>query len=241
MIIAGNWKMHMTGSQAIDFIKSMEKVQRTDIKVILCVPATALPLISRIAREKGIETGLQNMHWEEEGEYTGELSAEMLRDAGGTQVIVGHSKRRSMFHETDTEVNLKVRAAQRNGISPIVCVGETLQQRESGEYHKILCNQLVAGLIGVKSAPLTIAYEPIWAIGTGVTATLEQINETLGWIRRVLAEQFEENYRNIPILYGGSVKPDNAASIAGLDVVDGFLIGRASLTAKSMKDFIDLF
>jgi triosephosphate isomerase len=238
LIVAGNWKMYMTGTEAKEFFKSLKPECRAGIEIMLFVPATALPLISAEARAKNIAVGLQNMHWEKDGAYTGELSADMLLDAGGTHVIIGHSKRRSMFHETDVQVNLKVRAAQRNGITPIVCIGETLEERESGEYQKVLCRQIVGGLIGAKTSPLIIAYEPIWAIGTGKIAGPEQISETMGWIRRVLTEQFGVEGSKVPLLYGGSVKPDNIAGVAELDGVDGFLIGGASLTPGSMNEIL---
>ncbi|MCL2220767.1 MAG: triose-phosphate isomerase [Oscillospiraceae bacterium] len=238
LIVAGNWKMYMTGTEAKEYFNALRPECRDGIEIMLFVPATALPLISATAKKKNIVVGLQNMHWEKDGAYTGEISAEMLLDAGGTHVIIGHSKRRSMFHETDIQVNLKVRAAQRNGITPLVCIGETLQERESGEYHKVLCRQIIGGLIGAKISPLIIAYEPIWAIGTGKIAGPEQISETMGWIRRVLIEQFGEQGSKVPLLYGGSVKPDNIAGVAALDGVDGFLIGGASLAPESMNEIL---
>ena len=238
-IVAANWKMYMTNTQAKAFINSMAPISLPGVEVILFVPATALSAIAEEARAKNMYTGLQNIYWEEEGAYTGEVSASMLQDAGGTHVIVGHSKRRSLFGETDMEVNLKVRAAQRRGIVPVVCIGETMEERESGEYHKILCHQLVAGLIGVKTAPLVIAYEPVWAIGAGIAASVEQVRETMGWIRRVLLEQFGPGVAaEIPLLYGGSAKPDNIGELSAIDAVNGFLIGRAGLQAESLMKIL---
>ena len=239
-IIAANWKMYMTTSEAKAFVHSMEPMAPDGPKLILFVPATALAAISEEAARKNIAVGLQNMHWEKEGAYTGEISADMIRDAGGTQVIVGHSKRRSMFGETDLEVNFKVRTAQQNGLVPCVCIGESIEERESGEYRKVLLRQIVGGLIGVRSAPLVVAYEPVWAIGTGTAATTEQVSETMRWIRRVLIEQFgREEGCAIPLLYGGSAKPENVAELAALDEVNGFLIGRAGLKVDSLKQILD--
>jgi len=238
-IVAANWKMYMTTSQAREFVHSIEPQGGGRSQLILFVPATALGAISEEAQRKDIAVGLQNMYWEEEGAYTGEISPAMLLDAGGTHVIVGHSKRRSLFGETDLEVNFKVRAAQRHGIVPVVCIGEDIKERESGEYHKVLCHQIVAGLIGVRPEPLVIAYEPVWAIGTGQAASVEQVRETMGWIRRVLVEQFGASGSEIPLLYGGSAKPENVAELAAIDAVDGFLIGRAGLKVDSLRTILE--
>ncbi|MCL2563040.1 MAG: triose-phosphate isomerase [Oscillospiraceae bacterium] len=238
-IVAPNWKMYMTNTQAQEFVHSIDQSLANKAELMLFAPATAICAIAEETRRKGIIVGAQNMYWEEEGAYTGEISAPMIKDAGGTHVIVGHSKRRTLFGETDVEVNLKVRAAQRHGLTPLVCIGEEMEERTSGAYHKVLTQQIVAGLIGVRAEPLIIAYEPVWAIGSGQAATVEQVRETMGWIRRVLVEQFGGAGCNIPLLYGGSAKPENAAELAAIDSVDGFLIGRAGLKVDSLKAIID--
>jgi len=235
LLLAGNWKMNMTNSEARDFMRGIQEVPRGFVDVVVCVPATALCTVADLAKSKNIAVGLQNMHWEEQGAYTGEISASMLLDAGGEYVIIGHSERRMMLGETDITVNLKVRTAQTHGITPIVCIGESLEERENDTYMKVLCRQIVAGLIGTKSAPLIIAYEPIWAIGTGKVATVEQVSETMNWIRRAVVEQFGEAGYSIPLLYGGSAKPDNVKELSEIPDVNGFLVGGASLNVDSME------
>jgi len=235
LLLAGNWKMNMTNSEACDFMRSIQEVPRGAVDLVMCVPATALGVVSEMARKKNISLGLQNMHWEEQGAFTGEISASMLLDAGGQYVIIGHSERRMMLGETDLTVNLKVRTAQLHSITPIVCIGESVEERENDTYKKVLCRQIVAGLIGTKSAPLVIAYEPIWAIGTGKVATVEQVSETMNWIRRALIEQYGDIARTIPLLYGGSAKPDNVKALSEIPDVDGFLVGGASLSVESIE------
>jgi len=235
LILAGNWKMNMTNSEACDFMLNMQEVPNGLMQLVMCVPATALGVVADLAKRKNIALGLQNMHWEGHGAYTGEVSAPMLLDAGGQYVILGHSERRMMFGETDIAVNLKVRTAQAHGIIPIVCIGETVEERENDTYKKVLCRQIVAGLIGTKSAPLIIAYEPIWAIGTGKVASVEQVSETMNWIRRALIEQFGDVGNAISLLYGGSAKPDNVKELSEIPDVNGFLVGGASLSVDSIE------
>ncbi|MCL2216319.1 MAG: triose-phosphate isomerase [Defluviitaleaceae bacterium] len=238
LIVAANWKMHMTIDAARDLIHNFVQCPDSSVKLVLFVPATMLAAVSGFVREKNIATGLQNIHWEDEGAFTGEVSAQHLLDAGGSYVIIGHSERRQMFGEEDATVNLKLRTAQRHGITPVVCVGETLAERESGDFEKVLCRQLIAGLIDTNPSPLVIAYEPVWAIGTGRVATPEQAHEAMRWIRRVLIERFGAAGEKIPLLYGGSAKPENVAELAADSIVDGFLIGGASLSAKSLNEIL---
>ena len=235
LLLAGNWKMNMTNSEACGFMQGMHAVPHGSVKLVMCVPATALGVVSELAKKKNIALGLQNMHWEEQGAYTGEVSASMLLDAGGEYVIIGHSERRMMLGETDLTVNLKVRTAQAHRITPIVCIGESVEERENDTYKMKLCHQIVAGLIGTKSAPLVIAYEPIWAIGTGKVASVEQVSETMNWIRRAIVEQYGEAGYTIPLLYGGSAKPDNVKALSEIPDVDGFLVGGASLSVESIE------
>ena len=238
-LFAANWKMHMGIGEARDFVQHIQSMEDGPVRLVLCVPATVLGHLAELAREKHIDLGLQNMHWEEQGAYTGEISPPMLLEAGGSYVIIGHSERRSLFGEQDEDVNRKVHAAQKHGIVPIVCVGETLAEREAGRLKQVLEEQIQRGLAGVKAEPLVVAYEPVWAIGTGKVATVEQVSQTMEYVRQVLVERFGPMGRQVPVLYGGSVKPDNIGALAAIDAVDGFLVGGASLQANSVEQMLE--
>lgn len=234
-LIAGNWKMYKTVSEAVDFVgKLKEKVAGGGlVEVAVCPPFTALAAVSNALAGSNIALGAQDMHWEEKGAYTGEISPLMLRDVGCRYVILGHSERRQYFGESDEMVNRKVHAACRNGLVPIVCVGETLEQREAGSTEEVVRTQVegsLAGLSPQQAAGLVVAYEPVWAIGTGRTASAVDAQAVNLFIRGVLAEMFgEEPARSVRILYGGSVKPENAAELLAQPDIDGALVGGASL------------
>ena len=241
-IIAGNWKMHKTAAEAIQFVESIkEQVQGTDVEVVLCTPYTLLHPVKEAIRGTNIKLSAQNMHWDDQGAYTGEVSPLMLKELEVEYCIVGHSERRQYFNETDETVNKKVHAALKHNIKPIVCVGETLEQRENGETNTLVKRQVVKafeGVSGERVAEIVIAYEPIWAIGTGKTATSEQANEVIYNIREVIRELYgEEIYTEIRIQYGGSVKPSNVEEIMNQEDIDGALVGGASLKPD---DFVAL-
>lgn len=241
-IIAGNWKMHKTVAEAVQFVESIkDRVKGTDVEVVLCTPYTLLLGVKDAVRGTNIKLAAQNMHWEEQGAFTGEVSPIMLKDIGVDYCIIGHSERRQYFNETDETVNKKVHAALKHDIKPILCVGETLEQRENGETNTVVKNQVVKAFNGVSSqrvADVVIAYEPIWAIGTGKTATSEQANEVIFSIREVIKELYGEDiYTEIRIQYGGSVKPSNIEEIMNQEDIDGALVGGASLNPD---DFVEL-
>ncbi len=231
-IVAGNWKMNNTVADARELVSELVPLVKdmTDVKVVLCPPAVALLPVSALLAGTEIGLGAQNMHWEASGAYTGELAPAMVAEFG-QYVILGHSERRTYFGETDETVNKKIHAAQANGLIPIVCVGETLEENEAGQTSAVVSRQIKAGLKDV-SADLVIAYEPIWAIGTGRAATAELANDTIKALRVVLAEIFgAEAAEGIRILYGGSVKGHNAAEYFSQSDIDGALVGGASLKA----------
>ena len=233
-IIAGNWKMNMTPSQAVELINTLKPLVETDeADVVFCVPAIDLiPAISA-AEGSNIQIGAENMYFEEKGAYTGEISPAMLTDAGVKYVIIGHSERREYFAETDESVNKKVLKAFEHGITPIICCGETLTQREQGVTMDFIRQQVKIAFLGVtaeQAAQAVIAYEPIWAIGTGKTATTEQAEEVCGGIRACIAEIYDEcTAEKIRIQYGGSVNAKNAAELFSQPDIDGGLVGGASL------------
>jgi triosephosphate isomerase len=231
-IVAGNWKMNKTVADARELVSELVPLvaEMKDVKVILCPPATALLPVNALLTGTEIGLGAQNMHWEASGAYTGELAPAMVAEFG-QYTIIGHSERRAYFGETDETVNKKVLAAQSNRLVPIVCVGESLEENEAGQTEAVVSHQLKEGLKGV-SADLVIAYEPIWAIGTGRAATAELANNTIKVVRGVLAELFgAEAAEGIRILYGGSVKGANAAEYFSQSDIDGALVGGASLKA----------
>lgn len=243
-VIAGNWKMNMLPNEAIDFIQELTPlVKDTKNEVVLCVPYTDLFYALLHVQDTNIKIGAQNMHWEEKGAYTGEVSAPMLKSIGVEYVIIGHSERRQYFAETDETVNKKIKSALKYNLKPIVCVGETLEQREEGITENIIANQIKKAFEGISKENLNniiIAYEPIWAIGTGKTATKEQANETIKQIRNELAKNYGKNEaENVIIQYGGSVKPENAKELFEMSDIDGGLIGGASLKAKEFSQIVN--
>jgi len=245
LVIAGNWKMYNTISQAQDLIGGLLK-NGTDMRkvdVVVAPPFTALRAVYDATAQTTIQVAAQNLHWAEAGAFTGEISAMMAKEAGCKWVIIGHSERRQLFGETDEQINKKTVAAMAAGLKPILCVGETLQEREAGRTFEVLYRQLEGGLLGVgsdASAKITIAYEPVWAIGTGKTATHEQAQEAHAKIREKLSLMFgAQTAEKMRILYGGSVKPSNALELLSCPDVDGALVGGASLKAQDFLDIIE--
>ena len=245
-LIAGNWKMNKTVEESVELVNALKQKLSdgsvaSDREVLVCPPFTSLVVVKEIVKNSVIKLGAQNMYFEKSGAYTGEISALMLKNAGCEYVIIGHSERRQYFGETDESVNKKMKVAFENSIIPIVCVGETLQQREKNEAFSVIEKQVkvgVAGLSAEQSKKLVIAYEPVWAIGTGKTATPQQAEEVHAFIRKIYTEMYgKDAAESIRILYGGSVKPDNVSEIMRQPDIDGALVGGASLKAD---DFIKL-
>ena len=237
-LVAGNWKMHKTEEQAEDYIQALlPRVSAVDgVDVAICVPFTALRPMVDSARGSRVEVYAQNMHHEPEGPFTGEISPPMLSDLDVRGVVLGHSERRALFGETDRALALKVPAALSAGLVPILCVGETEDERQQGETERKLRQQIREDLNNVASerlADVVIAYEPIWAIGTGRVATAEQAQEAIAFVRALVADRDRPASEQLRVLYGGSVKPDNAAELLALPDVDGALVGGASLEAES--------
>ena len=243
-VIAGNWKMNMLPNEAIDFIQGLEeKVKGTENEVVLCVPYTDIFYCVMNAQDTNIKIGAQNMHWEEKGAYTGEVSAEMLKSVGVEYVIIGHSERRQYFAETDETVNKKLKKALAVGLKPIVCVGETLEQREQGITMQVITTQTEKALEGLTAEDVEkviVAYEPIWAIGTGKTATKEDANDAVKQIREKIAEKYGQNTANgVIIQYGGSVKASNAKELFEMSDIDGGLVGGASLKVEEFSNIVN--
>ena len=243
-VIAANWKMYKTVAQAQDFFRDfLPLVQDHDRdEIVVCPNYLAIDVAVHAAKGSRVAIGAQNMHWEKEGAYTGEVCASMLVAAGVTHVIIGHSERRQYFGETDDTVNLKLKSAIEAGLIPIVCVGEVLEEREAGLTDDVLRRQCLRAFNKVsakKAAHLVVAYEPVWAIGTGKTATPELAADAHGIIRSEAAQSFGEEFANqLRILYGGSVKPDNAHALMTSDGIDGALVGGASLDPKSFSAIV---
>jgi len=243
-IIAGNWKMNKTRDEAVDLVGDLKEMLADvgDVEVVVCPPFTALDAVREALRGSNIELGAQNMYWEEEGAFTGEISPLMLRNLGCTYVILGHSERRTYFGETDEGVNRKVKSALANGLLPIICVGETLEQRDAGKTEEVVVRQTKAALSGVKTngaERIVIAYEPVWAIGTGRNASADEANRVIHLIRQSVAEVFNERIaQEVRIQYGGSVKPQNIADFLGQPDIDGALVGGASLDAASFAAIV---
>jgi triosephosphate isomerase (TIM) len=236
IIIAGNWKMHKNQAESLEFVQLFKsELENTDEarEVILCVPFTSLSILSKTLHGGSVRLGAQNIHWADFGAYTGEIAGDMLTEVGVNYVIVGHSERRQFFGETDTTVNLRLKAAQKHGLTPILCVGETKQQRDAGKAEDIIVNQLKIDLVDVDQNSLVIAYEPIWAIGTGDTCETKEANRVIGLIRQQLTN------KNVTIQYGGSVKPDNIDEIMAQKEIDGVLVGGASLDAKGFARIVN--
>jgi triosephosphate isomerase len=240
MLVAGNWKMTLGHADAVGLAAEVVRATATDaaeVGVAVCPPAVWLDAVAERLRDSEVRLGAQNVHPAASGAFTGEVSVSMLDDLGVEYVIVGHSERRQLFGETSAFVAEKVRAAQAAGLAPILCVGETLDERESGDAEAIVLAQLADSLADVESPDLVVAYEPVWAIGTGRTASPEQAQAMHAAIRGALAERFEEG-EDIEILYGGSVKPDNAAELFAQPDLDGALVGGASLDAASFAAIV---
>jgi triosephosphate isomerase (TIM) len=238
-LIAANWKMYKTPKEAQAFVSALlpHLWEHTRDEIVLCPPFVLIPAVVEATRDSGIGVGGQDMFWEKEGAYTGAISGQMLRAAGCSHVIIGHSERRQYFAETDDKVNLKLRAALAAGLKPIVCVGEVLAEREAGVTEDVLRRQCSIAFREISSGeaiPITVAYEPVWAIGTGKTATPELAAEAHRVIRAQAAEAFGDGVATqMRILYGGSVKPDNAKALMSQTEIDGALVGGASLDPKS--------
>ena len=243
-IVAGNWKMNMTTAEAASLVTALKAdlANFREAEVVVCPPFTALATVSELVQGTHLDLGAQNMHWEKGGAYTGEISAGMLRELYCHYVILGHSERRQYFGETDEIVNRKAKAALASSLHPIVCVGETLEQREAGQVESVITTQVQGSLAGLSAKELldsVIAYEPVWAIGTGKTASSEQAQEVHALIRKVMAGMHDETVaQSVRIQYGGSVKPGNARELFGMPDIDGGLIGGAALGAKSFIDIV---
>ncbi len=228
--IAGNWKMYKTQAEALEFLQAFLPTLETvpeDRDIILCAPFTTLPSMSKNLHGSRVQVGAQNIHWEDAGAYTGEIAGAMLTEIGVRFVVVGHSERRQYFGETNETVNLRLKAAQKNRLTPILCVGETKAQRDAGETESHLFEQIEKGLVGVDQTHLIIAYEPIWAIGTGDTCAAAEANRVIGLIRSRLKNL------DVTIQYGGSVNANNVDELMAQPEIDGALVGGASLTADS--------
>jgi len=243
-ILAGNWKMHKNRAEAAALAKELvAKVgDVTDADVVICPVFTSLDAALDAVKGSNIKVGAQNCHFEEKGAYTGEISAGMLKEVGVDYVIIGHSERRQYFNETDAAINKKAQALYAQGLTPIICVGETLEERESGQMEAVIKRQVtdcLAGLPKEKVAVSVLAYEPVWAIGTGKTASKEQAQEVHALIRKLLAEQFDEaTAQAVRIQYGGSVKPNNIAELMAQPDIDGALVGGAALDADSFAAIV---
>ena len=243
-VIAGNWKMNMLQDETIKFIDELAPiVKNTENEVILCVPYTDLFYALLTAQNTNIKIGAQNMHFEEKGAYTGEVSGGMLKSINVEYVIIGHSERRQYFAETDETVNKKVKSAFANNLKPIVCVGETLEQREEGKTEEIITNQTKLALEGLTQEQVEntiIAYEPIWAIGTGKTATSTDANNSIKAIRNEIGKNYGQNIaERVIILYGGSVKSGNAKELFEMSDIDGGLVGGASLKVDEFSKIVN--
>ncbi|MHB1420128.1 MAG: triose-phosphate isomerase [Bacillota bacterium] len=244
-IIAGNWKMYKTAAQARELVEALEPLVRDNhaVETVVCPPFIDLPAVIEACVGTSIGVGAQNMHWEAEGAYTGEISPGMLKELGCKYVIIGHSERRQYFGEVNSSVNRKVKAAYAAGLAPIVCVGETLEQREAGQTEDTCRDQVENGLQGLSNSlvdDLVIAYEPVWAIGTGKNATAAEAQQVVKYIRQVVAGMFgEQTAQNVRIQYGGSVTPGNIAELMQQPDIDGALVGGASLQAEVFAQIIN--
>ena len=241
-IIAGNWKMNNTIADTKKLVSELiPLVKDAECDVVICTPYTDLATAVEMTKGTNIKVGAENVHWAEKGAFTGEISADMLKELGVEYVIIGHSERRQYFGETDETVNKRTLRALEAGLTPIVCVGETLEEREGGKTEEVVAKQIVEGLKGIEDvASIVIAYEPVWAIGTGRTATSEQANETIGFIRKTVAETFcPKCAEKVRIQYGGSMNPKNVKELMAMPEIDGGLIGGASLKAEDFSKVVN--
>jgi triosephosphate isomerase (TIM) len=243
-LVAGNWKMFKSVAETVKYVKELRGLVKdiNGVEVVVAPPFTAVHAAAEAARNSNVGIAAQDLYWEREGAFTGEVSAPMIREAGAEYVIVGHSERRTLFGETDASVNRKITAAFAEGLAPIACIGETLDQRERNETFSVLDRQLTQGLdalTGDRVAQLVIAYEPVWAIGTGRNATAAQAEEAHAHIRKRLQQWFGPEAAELcHVIYGGSVKPDNIADLIAQPNVDGALVGGASLNVRSFVEIV---
>jgi len=242
-VIAGNWKMFKTSGEAAAFVKVFLPLVADvrEVEIVLAPPFPWIASVAELVRGSGVRVSSQNVHFADEGAYTGEVSPRMLKDAGASHCIIGHSERRQYYAETDDSVNRKNKAALAAGLTPIFCLGETLAQREAGKTFDVVGTQLVDGLKGIpakEAATVIVAYEPVWAIGTGKTATPEQAQDVHAFLRGRLKGLWGDASESVRILYGGSVKPDNIATLMGKEDIDGALVGGASLAADSFAKIV---
>jgi len=242
-LLAANWKMYKTPAEAQAFCRAfLPMMVGFNGEVVLCPPAVCIPATADAVKGSAVHVGAQNVHWDKEGAFTGEISSTMLVAVGCTHVIIGHSERRQYFGETDDTVNLKLKAALEHGLTPIACVGEVLEEREAGLTEEVLrrqCLRAFHALSAKKAAKLVIAYEPVWAIGTGKTATPQMASDAHGIIRGEAAKAFGQEFADaLRILYGGSVKPENATALMSEEEIDGALVGGASLDPKSFAAIV---
>ncbi len=243
-LIAGNWKMYKTGSESVSTASRLAELyaDEKDVEAMIAPTFLSLPLVCETLKTSNIKVGSQNLFYEKEGAYTGEVSAEMIKAAGAEYAIIGHSERRQYFGETDDSVCKKIKSAIKADLKPILCIGETLSQREADKTFLVLDKQVSDGLKGFgldELNNLVVAYEPVWAIGTGKTANTDQVNEVHQYLRSLLNRLFSANFSNqTRILYGGSVKPENAKDLMRIEDVDGALVGGASLDAETFINII---
>ena len=244
IIIAGNWKMNKTAAEGVEFVKELSGLVSDvkDVEIVVCPTFTALSQVVQAAAGTNVKIGAQNIHWAENGAYTGEISAEMLKETGVEYVIIGHSERRQYFGESDETVNQRLVAALNAGLIPMVCIGELLDERESGKTEDVLKTQITGAFKDISAEDMekiVIAYEPVWAIGTGKTATPEMAEDTHSFVRSVVAELYTpEVAEKVRIQYGGSMKPGNSAELIGQVDIDGGLVGGASLQPDSFAELI---
>jgi triosephosphate isomerase len=244
IIIAGNWKMYKTVGEAIELVSGLKRhlSDIEDIETVVCPPYTSLDQVSELILESNLKLGAQDMHWEPEGAFTGEVSVLMLKDLGCKYVIIGHSERRQYFSETNETINKKVKTALKYQLTPIVCVGEKIEERQAGKTFQVAEDHVKNSLKDIPKEELVkvvIAYEPVWAIGTGLTATPQQAQEVHAFIRKLLTEMSDkETADNITIQYGGSVKPDNIKELIKQKDIDGALVGGASLKVESFVEIV---
>lgn len=244
-LIAGNWKMHFTIAESVELARLVAEAsaQCDDREVMIAPVFTALDAVTTALKDSNVQVGAQNVAYESKGAFTGEISPLMLKDVGATMAIIGHSERRQLFGESDELINKRIVAALDNGLVPVFCVGETLEQRESGSTFSVLEQQLRQGLARVgneQAATVVIAYEPVWAIGTGKTASTEQAQEAHAFLRNCLTEMYDGSLaQSIRILYGGSVKPDNVDALMAQNDIDGALVGGAALKAESFGRIVN--
>ena len=243
-IIAGNWKMNKTAAEAVALINDLKPlVAKAKPEVVVCVPYTDLWAVSEAIKGSKVKLGAENVAWADSGAFTGEISADMLKEIGVEYVIIGHSERRQYFGETDESVNMRLKQALSKGLKPIVCVGETLEQREKNRTKKVLKKQVLEGfkdIIESDFANIVIAYEPVWAIGTGKTATADDANKTIGYIRSLVKKTWGQDVaKSLRIQYGGSMKPSNAKELMAMRNIDGGLIGGASLKAEDFAGIVN--